>query len=78
MNNTEDIECKISDVFGKGFAVEKNEDDYHIKSKALFNKYKLIISVMSEDTNPAYFVNNIPGMMNYYNSIPFEDDNLKE
>ncbi|WP_418301922.1 DUF4272 domain-containing protein [Lysinibacillus fusiformis] len=78
MNNTEDIEFKIFDVFGKGFAVEKNEDDYHIKSKALFNKYKLIIRVMSEDTNPAYFVNNIPGMMNYYNNIPFEDDNLKE
>jgi len=52
MNNTEDIECKISDVFGKGFAVEKNEDDYHIKSKALFNKYKLMIRVMSERYKP--------------------------
>lgn len=78
LNNIEDIDCKISDVFSKGFTVEKNEDEYLIKSKALFNKYKLIIRVMSEDTNPEYFANNIPGMMGFYNSIPFEDDNLKE
>ena len=78
MNNTEDIEFKISDVFSKGFAIEKNEDEFLIKSKALFNKYKLMIRVMSEDTSPEYFANNIPGMMGYYNSMPFEDDNLKE
>jgi len=78
LNNIEDIDCKISDVFSKGFTIEKNEDEYLIKSKALFNKCKLIIRVMSEDTNPEYFANNIPGMMGFYNSIPFEDDNLKE
>ena len=33
---------------------------------------------MSEDTNPDYFANNIPGMMGYYDNFPFEDDNLKE
>ena len=78
MNNTKEIECKIFDVFSKGFAIEKNEDNYLIKSKALFNKYKLMVRVMSEDTNSEYFVNNIPGMMSYYNSIPFEDNHLKE
>lgn len=78
LNNIEGIDCKISDVFSKGFTVEKNEDEYLIKSKALFNKCKLKIRVMSEDTNPEYFVNNIPGMMGYYNRVPFEDDNLKE
>ncbi|MFC9540333.1 DUF4272 domain-containing protein [Lysinibacillus sp. NPDC056959] len=77
-NNIDDIEFKISDVFAKGFAIGKNENEYFLKSKALFKKHKLIIRVMSEDTNPDYFVNNIPGMMGYYNNIPFEDDPLKE
>lgn len=77
LNNLEDIECKISDVFSKCFTIEKNEDEYLIKSKALFSKCKLKINVMSEDTNPEYFANNIPGMMGFYNSIPFEDDHLK-
>lgn len=48
MNNTKEIECKIFDVFSKGFAIEKNENNYLIKSKALFNKYKLMVRVMSE------------------------------
>lgn len=77
-SNIDDIEFKISDVFAKGFAIGKNENEYLLKSKALFKKHKLIIRVMSEDTNPDYFVNNIPGMMGYYNNIPFEDDHLKE
>ncbi len=77
-NDIDDIEVKISDVFAKGFAIDKDDNEYLIKSKALFKKYKLIIRVMSEDTNPDYFANNIPGMMGYYDNIPFEDDHLKE
>lgn len=77
-NSIDDIEVKISDVFAKSFAIEKNDNAYVITSKALFKKYKLIISVMSEDTNPDYFANNIPGMMGFYDNFPFEDDNLKE
>jgi len=77
-NNIDDIEFKISDVFAKDFAIGKNENEYLLKSKTLFKKHKLIIRVMSEDTNPDYFVNNIPGMVGYYNNIPFEDDHLKE
>ncbi|MEQ6354804.1 DUF4272 domain-containing protein [Lysinibacillus sp. M3] len=77
-NNIDDMEFKITDVFAKGFAIGKNENEYLLKSKALFKKHKLIIRVMSEDTNPEYFVNNIPGMMGYYNNIPFEEDPLKE
>ncbi|MEB2300217.1 DUF4272 domain-containing protein [Lysinibacillus xylanilyticus] len=77
-NNIDDIEFKISDVFAKGFAISKNDNEYLLKSKALFKKHKLIIRIMSEDTNPDYFANNIPGMMGYYDNIPFEDDHLKE
>lgn len=77
-NNIDDIEFEISAVFAKGFAIGKNENEYLLKSKALFKKHKLIIRVMSEDTNPNYFVNNIPGMMGFYDNIPFEDDHLKE
>ncbi|MGY3185821.1 DUF4272 domain-containing protein [Lysinibacillus sp. TE18511] len=77
-NDIEDVELKISDAFAKGFAIVKSENEYSIKSKALFKKHKFTIRVMSEDTNPDYFTKNIPGMMGYYDNIPFEDDNLKE
>ncbi|MDM5250757.1 DUF4272 domain-containing protein [Lysinibacillus sp. G4S2] len=77
-NDIDDIELKISNAFAKGFAIVKNENEYSIKSKALFKKHKFIIRVICEDTNPDYFANNIPGMMGYYDNIPFEDNNLKE
>ena len=64
-NDIDDIELKISNAFAKGFAIVKNENEYSIKSKALFKKHKFIIRVISEDTNPDYFTKNIPGMMGY-------------
>ncbi|GAA3413102.1 DUF4272 domain-containing protein [Paenibacillus hodogayensis] len=76
-NDMDDIESKISDVFAKVYAIKKNENEYSIKSKKLFNNHKITIRVASEDTNPDYFETNIPGMMGFYDRIPFEDENRK-
>ncbi|MGZ9584311.1 DUF4272 domain-containing protein [Paenibacillus marinisediminis] len=77
-NDIDDIEAKILDVFAKGFDVKVNVNEYVIKSKTLFNKHKITIRVASEETNPDYFSNNIPGMMGFYDRIPFGDENLKD
>ncbi|QDQ00921.1 DUF4272 domain-containing protein [Lysinibacillus fusiformis] len=76
-NDIDDIENKISDVFAKGFEIKRDENAYFIKTKKLFKKHNFTISVISEDTDPDYFNKNIPGMMGYYNDLPFEDENLK-
>ncbi|WP_155593916.1 DUF4272 domain-containing protein [Lysinibacillus cavernae] len=77
-NDTDDIQDKLSDVFAKGFAIEKRDNEYIVKSKGFFKKYRCSINVLSEDTDPDYFAKNIPGMMGYYDAIPFEDERLKE
>ncbi|MFJ7736934.1 DUF4272 domain-containing protein [Lysinibacillus sp. NPDC097287] len=76
-NDTDDIGNGIIDVFTKGFRIRRNENEYFIQSKTLFNKSKITIRIISEDTDPDYFDKNIPGMMGYYDEIPFEDENLK-
>jgi len=76
-NDIDDIEVKILDVFAKGFDVKVNENEYFIKSKTLFNKHKITIRVATEETSPEYFSQNIPGMMGFYDRIPFEDEHLK-
>jgi len=76
-NDIDDMESIITDVFAKAYAISRNENDYSLKSKTLFNKHKLTIRVATEDTNPDYFDKNIPGMMGFYDRIPFEDENLK-
>ncbi len=76
-NDIEDIEYGILDVFAKGFRIKSNENEYYIQSKRLFNKDKMTIRVSSEDTEPDYFEKNIPGMMGFYDEIPFEDEQLK-
>ncbi|MEH6944540.1 DUF4272 domain-containing protein [Bacillus sp. JJ722] len=76
-NDTDDVEKRILDVFTKGFEIKKNENAYFLKSKTIFIKQKFTIRVVSEDTEPDYFAKNIPGMMGFYDSIPFEDENLK-
>lgn len=76
-NDIDDIENTISDVFVKGYEIKRNVHDYFLKSKGLFSKHKVTIRVASEDTNPDYFATNIPGMMGFYDRIPFEDENLK-
>lgn len=76
-NDIDDIGNMILDVFAKGYKIKRNENEYDIHAKTLFNKYKMMIRVISEDTDPDYFTKNIPGMMGYYDGIPFEDENLK-
>lgn len=76
-NDIHDIENMISDVFAKGYKIEKSGNEYSVKSKTLFSKNKITVRVASEDTDPAYFETNIPGMMGFYDRIPFADENLK-
>lgn len=78
LNEIDDIGNDILHVFAKDFRIKQNENEYNIQSKKLFNKEKMIIRVSSEDTDPAYFEKNIPGMMGFYDAITFEDAQLKE
>ncbi|MEK4426849.1 DUF4272 domain-containing protein [Solibacillus sp. FSL K6-1523] len=78
LNDIDDIGNNILHVFAKDFRIKQNENDYKIQSKKLFNKEKMIIRVSSEDSDPSYFEKNIPGMMGFYDEIPFEDEQLKE
>lgn len=76
-NDIDDIGDRISDVFATGYKIEKDGNDYVVKSNSLFNKHKITIRVSTEDTNPDYFEANIPGMMGFYDRIPFADENRK-
>ncbi len=60
-NDTDDIEDKLSDILAKSFSIEKNDNEYLLKSRGLFNKYRCTINILTEDTNPDYFAKNIPG-----------------
>lgn len=77
-NDTDDIQDKLSDVLAKSFIIEKVENEYLLKSRGLFNKYRCSINILTEDTHPDYFAKNIPGMMGFYDKIPFKDEQLKE
>ncbi|WP_079908714.1 DUF4272 domain-containing protein [Paenibacillus sp. 32352] len=76
-NDTDDIEDIITDLYAKDHTIEKNRNDYTVETGSLFNKRKTIIRVSNERTNPAYFETNIPGMMGFYDRIPFADDHRK-
>ncbi|SDG60185.1 protein of unknown function [Fontibacillus panacisegetis] len=77
-NDTEDINGLIQEVFQEGFKITASQKEVEIQPKSWFSKNKIIIKWDSEDTNPEYFKNNIPGMMGFYqNHIPFEDDDLQ-
>ncbi len=77
-NDVDDIQDKIAEVFAKGYTIEPSDSGYLLKSKGLFKKSRCSITVLFEDTNPEYFAQNIPGMMGYYDKIPFQDEDLKE
>ncbi len=77
-NDLDDMHAKIADVFAKGFAIEKQDSGYLLKSKGLFKKCRCSMNILTEDMNPDYFAKNIPGMMGYYDTIPFKDEQLKE
>ncbi|WP_400164502.1 DUF4272 domain-containing protein [Brevibacillus sp. TJ4] len=79
-NDIRDIGGLIHEVFGDGFTVSgggPNETEFSAQPKGWFKTNTITIRVASEDTNPDYFDNNIPGMMGFYDSIPFEDEDLK-
>lgn len=77
-NDIDDIGEIITGLYTKSHTIEKNGDDYIVKTGSLFNKRKTTIRVSNEHTNSAYFETNIPGMIGFYNRIPFADEKRKE
>ncbi|MBG9794532.1 hypothetical protein ABD76_19345 [Paenibacillus dendritiformis] len=77
-NDIDDIGGKIADVFASGYKIEQTGNDYIIQSNTLFQKHKMTIRVLTEETNPDYFEANIPGMMGFYDRISFADEKRKE
>ncbi|MDR0269719.1 DUF4272 domain-containing protein [Paenibacillus sp.] len=77
-NHIDDIGDMIENVFSDGYKIEKNGSDYTVQTQSLFKKRKIAIRVSTEDANPDYFDSNIPGMMGFYDRIPFADENRKE
>lgn len=77
-NDIDDLEGKITSVFARSYKIDRNGSDYLLQSNSLFKKQKLTIRILTEDANPDYFEANIPGMMGFYDRIPFADEQLKE
>lgn len=76
-NDLNGMDTLIREVFRDGFKVSGSSDEWVIQPKGWFSKNKITIRGSSEDTNPDYFANNIPGMMGMYQSLPFEDGDLQ-
>ncbi|MNW50491.1 hypothetical protein D3C74_279440 [compost metagenome] len=76
-NDIQDINGIIHEVFQDRFKLKAQAREVEIQSKSLFGKNRIMIRFDSEDTNPEYFENNIPGMMGFYQNMPFEDDDLQ-
>lgn len=77
-NDTQDISEFIQEVFQDGFKINPSQTGLEIQPKSWFSKNKIMIKWDSEDTNPEYFKNNVPGMIGFYqNQIPFEDEDLQ-
>ncbi|MEF2966285.1 DUF4272 domain-containing protein [Paenibacillus sp. M1] len=77
LNDISGVGNWIQEVFGNGFKLTGTPEETVIQPKGWFVRNKITIRVSSEDTNPDYFDNNIPGMMGFYQSIPFEDEELQ-
>lgn len=79
-NDTRDIGGLVREVFREGYKVAVGGPDetlFTVQPKGWFKNNKITIRVVSEDSDPDYFANNIPGMMGFYQRIPFEDDDLQ-
>lgn len=76
-NDIDDLEDEISNVFARNYKVEKRGNDYFLQNNLMFKKQKLTIRALTEDTAPDYFEANIPGMMGFYDRIPFADEDLQ-
>lgn len=77
-NDIDDLESMIASVFVRSYKIGRSGSDYILQSNSLFKKQKLTIRVLTEDASPDYFEANIPGMMGFYDRIPFADEHLKE
>ncbi|MCM3039440.1 DUF4272 domain-containing protein [Paenibacillus motobuensis] len=77
-NDIDDLESMIASVFARSYKIGRSGSDYILQSNSLFKKQKLTIRVLTEDASPDYFEANIPGMMGFYDRIPFADEHLKE
>lgn len=79
-NDTRDIGGLVREVFREGYKVAASGPDetlFTVQPKGWFKNNKITIRVVSEDSDPDYFASNIPGMMGFYQRIPFEDDDLQ-
>lgn len=79
-NDIGDIGGLVQEVFADGFKVTggaPGDKEMTVQPKGWFKNNKMTIRVASEDTDPDYFANNMPGMMGFYDRIPFQDEDLK-
>lgn len=77
-NDIDDINGYIQEVFGGPFQIERNGNEYTLQPKGWFKRNTITLHVVSEDTDPDYFQNNLPGMMGLYQNIPFENEELQK
>ncbi|GJM75769.1 hypothetical protein HMSSN036_79850 [Paenibacillus macerans] len=67
-NDIRDIGGLIHEAFGDDFKITgggPGETEFSLLPKGWFKSNKITIRVASEDTDPDYFDNNIPGMMGF-------------
>lgn len=79
-NHNDDLDSFIQEVFGDKFKISGSAGgtrQVEIQPKGWFNRGRITIRVADEDSDPGYFENNIPGMMGFYQAIPFEDGDLQ-
>lgn len=76
-NDIEGIDGSVREVFGEKFKVSGTPMEMVAQPKGWFSKNNITIRVVSEDADPEYFENNIPGMMGFYQQIPFVDEDLQ-
>ncbi|WP_334077465.1 DUF4272 domain-containing protein [Paenibacillus sanfengchensis] len=79
-NYNHDLDELIQEVFRDKFKITGSAEgtrQVEIQPKGWFSRNKITIRVADEETDPAYFENNVPGMMGFYQAIPFEDDDLQ-
>ncbi|MGO4275778.1 DUF4272 domain-containing protein, partial [Paenibacillus sp. TAF58] len=64
-NDTQGLDEYIAEIFNSGFKVERNDNEYAIRSKKLLKKNHIFINIASEESEPDYFNRCIPGMMGF-------------
>lgn len=77
-NDIDDLDQEIEAVFASGFKIAGSGNEFVVSPNNLFNRNKITLRIATEDSAPDYFERNIPGMMGFYENIPFEDENLQQ